>query len=197
MPTLMVEMNVRALHILIITYKIAAMNKEEFNKLADEVSSAMADPWYREYLNSHAITHASLDGQMPYPRSRFMLARRLEIQDEIDSLPQDPSDMSIDIYNALVPCTANFSHAGTASISGDQAFLIVDACLLTLYEDGFDSDDLGTLLEASIAGNLWRNAGLPFASYQINLDVSGQGLIRDTYEIKVHFSPIPKNVTED
>lgn len=148
-----------------------------------------------EQFNAEFIIQDKVDGSMPFTLEEIDRFERLCEKQISNNGEYDPESMPIQLTAKLMTETDSWRRIGTYSISGHDAFNIVDTIddilanlpVITL-------PDYADSLTDIVSGALCVHYKLPYRLFQLDIRITGQGNLPDTYEISVTFRPQPKNI---
>lgn len=169
-------------------------NPEDFENLANWVRQQLDNPDFVESVNRTIIIHSVSDGQQVYKVEEIedAEAERLAVQKEGFVFESD--NICYILGQGLRKVTNNFKSSGSFRITGELVSDFVDSYLYEAAKNGWDPNKVSVAAEAITTGAICSQFNIPFASYQTDITVSGQGLQAETYYLDVQFRPIPKNL---
>lgn len=164
---------------------------EEEDKRAGDL---LDDPQFVESINRTMLINIEADGRREFMQEILDHARELEnFADEIEA-KLDHDDFRLQFTDKLAQATKGFKASGEATFDGTHVFSLVD---IILYEEAkrfFDDSLTPEVMEHMFASMLYIDHKVRFSDFQMDINIKGQGLLPDTYQMTLRFRPIPKRV---
>lgn len=167
---------------------------DNFEEARKKVKNALTDPKFREELNRSLIILSTSDGSRYYSAYDIDLIKGYEAEITETERMLEPGSFREELSNKLKIETENLEKFGVVKMSGYGVFELVDEVLLTVFPYRSNVDNLAEDIEIAIAGIISCSFARPYDSYQLDISVSGQGLMDDTYSMVLVYKPIPKNL---
>jgi hypothetical protein len=154
----------------------------------------LGNPEFIDFINSSFVIESYSDGARMYP-SAEIITYNMSVLNKKDEKDNDILEIYKIISDGLIKATEDFTEEGSFETKGKPVFDLVDQSMLVISQNRLDPDStIKTALEIVTHTAINMAKSCLYEDYQVDISVSGQGLLHDTYSLNIKFKPISKNV---